>query len=330
MKLVVVIVCYRVAQLTIDCLHSVAAEIRSVPGARVVVCENGTGDDSAERIQRAIDHNGWGDWCQLTALPMNLGFTGGNNAVIRPVLAAAPAPDYILLLNPDTIVRAGAFKSLVDFMDANPQVGIAGSRLEEPDGTPQRSAFRFQSPLGEFEASIKLGIVSRLLSRWIIAPPVVDYAFQTDWVSGASMMIRRPVLEAVGLLDEGLFTYFDDCDICLNARRAGWLTWYVPASRVVHLVGQTTGVTNRMKRIPSYLLDARRRYFVKNYGPFYAALADAGMIIGLCLWQLRVMLTGKDNKDPPHLLGDAVQHSVFVKGFGLPVVQNPALPSDRH
>src|SRR6185503_1584038 len=142
-------------------------------------------------------------WCTLKALDVNLGFTGGNNAILRPALESADKPQYSLLLNSDTIVRPNAFKALVDFMDQNPNVGIAGSRLEEPDGTPQRSAFRFQSPLGEFESNLRLGLVSRLLTRWVVAPPVVDEASETDWVSGASMLIRRQVLRDVGLLDEG-------------------------------------------------------------------------------------------------------------------------------
>ena len=258
MKLLVVIVNYRVTQLAIDCLHSVAKEIASVPGMHVAICENGSGDGSAELIQRAIDDNGWSSWCTLKALEINLGFTGGNNAVLRPVLASPDKPEYFLLLNSDTIARPNAFKALIDFMDSNPEVGIGGSRLEDPDGTPQRSAFRFQSPLGEFESSLKLGFVSRLLSRWVVAPPVVDHAFETDWVSGASMIIRRETMEATGLLDEGFFTYFDDIDYCFNAKKRGWPSWYVPASRVVHLVGQSTGVNSKPKRLPPYLLDARQ------------------------------------------------------------------------
>jgi N-acetylglucosaminyl-diphospho-decaprenol L-rhamnosyltransferase len=326
-KLLVVIVNYRVAHLAIDCLHSVAAELGPVPDTHVAVCENGTGDDSAQRIQQAIDENGWANWCTLTALNINLGFTGGNNAILRPAVHSANPPQYFLLLNADTIVRPNAFKALVDFMDQNPKVGIGGSRLEDPDGTPQRSAFRFQSPLGEFEGNLKLGLVSRLFKRWIVAPPVVDQTFETDWVSGASMIIRREVLEDIGLLDEGYYTYFDDIDFCFNARKKGWPTWYVPTSRVVHLVGQSTGVTSRPKRFPPYLFEARRRYFLKNHGPLYAAMVDACMIIGLSLWRLRVLLTGKEDTTAPHLLGDSIQHSVFVKGFKLQDVQNPALAS---
>src|ERR1022692_1957701 len=94
MKLLVVIVNYRVAHLTIDCLRSVADEIGRVPGTHVVVCENGTGDDSAARIQKAIDDNGWGSWCTPTVIHPNLGFTGGNNAILRPAMQSADSPQY--------------------------------------------------------------------------------------------------------------------------------------------------------------------------------------------------------------------------------------------
>jgi GT2 family glycosyltransferase len=327
MKLLIVIVNFRVTDLTIDCLRSVAREIESVPGTRVAVCENGTGDDSAERIQKAISDNGWGPWCTLTAIWPNLGFTGGNNVILRPALQSADPLEYVLLLNADTIVRSNAFKALVDFMDEHPQVGIAGSRLEDSDGTPQRSAFRFHSPLGEFEGSLRLGVMTQLLEPWVTAPPVKEQSFKTDWVSGASMIIRREVLQHIGLVDEGYYTYFDDVDICFNARRAGWSTWYVPASRVVHLVGQTTGIGNR-KRQPSYLFEARRRYFLKNHGSLQAALADAALILGLALWRLRVLF-GKPDFTPPYLLRDSIRHSVFVTGFKLRDVPNPALAKCR-
>jgi hypothetical protein len=324
-KLLVVIVNYRVAHLAIDCLHSLTEEIGRAPETHVAICENGTGDDSAQRIQKAIDDNGWASWCTLTALDVNLGFTGGNNVILRPAMQSADPPRYFLLLNADTVVRPNAIKALVEFMDQNPKVGIAGSRLEDPDGTPQCSAFRFQSLLGTLEGNMRLGFVSRLLSRWSVAPPVVNHPSETDWVAGASMIIRREVFRDNGLLDEGYYTYFDDIDFCYNARKKGWPTWYVPASRVVHLVGQSTGINRKPKRLPPYLLEARRRYFLKNHGAVYTAMVDAAMILGLALWRLRILLTGMEDNTPPHQLGDSIQHSVFVKGFKLKDVQNPAL-----
>jgi GT2 family glycosyltransferase len=326
MKLLVVIVSYRVAHLTLDCLHSVAPEIITVPGTRVAVCENGTGDDSAVRIGRAIEDNGWSEWCELKAVHPNLGFTGGNNVILRPALKSLEPPEYLLLLNADTIVRPGALKALVDFMDEHAEVGIAGSRLEDPDGTPQRSAFRFISIISEFEGNLKLGLVSRLFSRHVPAPPVRNETYATDWVSGASMIVRAQVMREIGPLDESYYTYYDDIDFCFNARKAGWPTWYVPASRVMHLGGQTTGVSHTMqKRLPSYVFAARRRYFLKNHGRVYTAFADAAAIFGLALWRIRNLL-GKPDRTPPIFLRDTLRNSVFATGFKLTDVPNPALP----
>ena len=328
-KLLVVIVNYRVADLVVDCLHSVADEIKRIPGAHVAVCENGSGDNSAETIQGAIEDNGWGSWCSFVVSKTNLGFTGGNNLLIQPALESADPPDYVLLLNPDTIVRPDAFTALLDFMERNSAVGIAGSRLEDPDGTPQRSAFRFISPLGEFEGQIRLGPVTRLFSRWVVAPPVVDYACQTDWLAGASMIVRRAVFDRAGLLDEGYFTYFDDIDFCFTARKCGWSTWYVPSSRIIHLVGQSTGVNTTPRRLPAYLLEARRRYLLKHHTPFYAAMVDAAMIVGQTLAYLRFFLGRKPHNRPPHYFVDSIRHSVFQKGFKLTDVEPPKPLSSR-
>ena len=144
-----------------------------------------------------------------------MGFTGGTNVILRPALRSADPPQYVMLLNADTVVRPNSLRALVDFMDRHPKVGIAGSRLEDPDGTPQRSAFRFHSPLGEFESSVKLGLVSRLLKHWVIAPPAPEKACEAEWLSGASMIIRREVFRDIGLLDEGYYTYFRRCRFLL-------------------------------------------------------------------------------------------------------------------
>src|SRR6516165_10079082 len=122
MKLLIVIVSYRITDLTIDCLRSLSAEIGRVQGTRVAVCENGTGGDAADRLRCAIEENGWGSWVDLAVIYPNRGFTGGNNAVIRPALESDDPPEYILLLNADTIVLEHAFDSLVAFMDAHPKV----------------------------------------------------------------------------------------------------------------------------------------------------------------------------------------------------------------
>ena len=206
MKLLVVIVNFRVPDLVIDCLRSIEDELSRSPDTRVAISENGSGDNSSELIANAISENHWSTWCTLTTLRVNQGFTGGNNVLIAPALQSETPPQYVLLLNPDTIVRPNAFVALIDFMDRNPEVGIAGSRLEDPDGTPQRSAFRFMTPLGEFEGHARMRPITRLLNSFVVSRPVVDHPVETDWVAGASLMVRREVFEQIGLLDEGYFT----------------------------------------------------------------------------------------------------------------------------
>jgi GT2 family glycosyltransferase len=178
----------------------------------------------------------------------------------------------------------------------------------------------------EFDRGLRLGTVSRLLSRWAVVPPTPDRAEPAEWVSGASMILRRSMLDEIGLLDEGLYTYFDDIDLCLRARRAGWETWYVPESRVVHLEGASTGITaGRRKRLPPYLFQARRRFFLKNHGCVRTALVDAAFLAGLVVWRVRRRVQGKPDTDPEHILTDALRHSVFGAGFRISDVENPAM-----
>jgi N-acetylglucosaminyl-diphospho-decaprenol L-rhamnosyltransferase len=317
MELGIVIVNYRTTDLTIACLRSLAAELAAIPDARVIVVENGSADDSALRLSQAIGEERWQDWATLMPLAANRGYAAGNNAAIRELVKGKEAPRYVLLLNPDTVVRPGAIGELMRFMAQHPRVGIAGSRLEDPDGTPQRSAFRFPTVWSELDMGLRLGIVTRMLQRWMAAPPVRDEAHETDWVAGASMIVRRRVLDEIGLLDERYFMYFEEVDYCLQARRAGWSCWYVPQSRVVHLVGQASGVTDTRKppsRRPGYWFESRHWFFVKNRGMLQSILADLAFSVGFLLWRLRRPLQRKPDLDPPRLLWDVMRHSALIRG----------------
>ena len=310
-----VIVNYRTADLTEACLRALARDRCEEIGLFVTIVDNASGDGSAERLEALVRRESWQAWVQVLASVHNGGFAAGNNVVIRKVLAADDPPDYVLLLNPDTEPRVGAISSLVDFMESHPEAGLAGSRLEDPDGTPQRSAFRFHSILGELENAVRLGILTRLLSRWVVAPPVVNHAFQCDWVSGASVIFRQAVLRDIGTMDEEYFLYFEETDYCLAARRAGWRCYYVPESRVMHLVAASTGVSSRpcSPRRPTYWFESRRRYFRKNHGTLYAMACDVVWIAGFASWRLRRILQRRPDTDPEHLLKDFIRHSTLIK-----------------
>ncbi|MBL8792738.1 MAG: glycosyltransferase family 2 protein [Planctomycetia bacterium] len=311
----IVIVNFKTPGLVIDCLRSLVDEVRAVGDCQVIVVENGSPDDSAQRLADAIRTEHWDSWAKLLVLDKNLGFAGGNNAALRPLLAEPKPADYFLLLNPDTVVRPGAVTTLIEFLEHHPRAGIAGSRLEDPDGTPQRSAFRFPTVPSEFEHGIRLGPISRLLRSSIVAPPVTDATHRCDWLAGASMLVRKEVFDDIGLMDDDYFLYYEETDFMLRAKRAGWSTWYVPTSRVVHLVGQASGVTDTKKparRLPKYWFDSRKRYFTKNHGPVYALWADAAWLIGFTLWRVRRRLQRKPDLDPPHYLWDFVHYNFLA------------------
>jgi hypothetical protein len=314
-KVLIAIVNYCTARLTIDCLTSLQTEIGAHPGSEVVVADNASPDGSGEEIARAIRNNGWSAWARVLPLAKNGGFAFGNNAVILEGRRDPPA--YVWLLNSDTYVRPGALRALVDFLEANPAVGMAGSRLEDPDGTQQVSTFRFPSVLGEIAAAAPIGeIGQRLLSPFTIAKPPSLEPHACDWLSGASLMIRWRTLDEVGLMDEKYFLYYEETDLCLRAQKLGWTCWFVPESRVVHLIGASTGVTARLPgapgRRPKYWFDSRRRYFVKNYGMPYAALSDVALVASSGLRRLVETARGRQGNVPPHFESDLIRNSALV------------------
>ena len=197
-KVLVVIVNHRTPGLTVDCLRSLENEVHTTAGCHVeaVVTDNDSGDDSVPRLQAAVRDHGWSDWATVQPLERNGGFAWGNNAAIRPALASTCPPDLIWLLNPDTVVRPGALGTLVGFLSGHPEVGIAGCRLVNLKGTAEWSAFRFHSVWSELENGAQLGVLSRLLSRWVLSPPAPLAASQCDWASGASLLIRALGLRA--------------------------------------------------------------------------------------------------------------------------------------
>jgi GT2 family glycosyltransferase len=308
----VVIVNYRTAGLVVDCLRSLAVEVEREPGLRVIVVDNAGGDDSVVVIGDAIRQNGW-SWAEVRALDRNGGFSFGNNAAIRQLLAESSPPDYIWLLNPDTLVRPAAATALIDFLECHPDVGIAGGRLEFPNGEPQTAAFRFPSLMAELEDTIRIGPVSRVMQGFRVPIQPRDVNHPCDWVNGASMMVRREVFETVGLMDEGYFLYFEETDFCRRAKEAGWSIWHVPASRVIHLEGQSTGVTGAhlaARPRPKYWFDSRARYYRKHHPGAHAFLADLIWIVCFGSWRVQRRLRKMPDTDPPGLWRDFTRHAI--------------------
>jgi hypothetical protein len=320
----VIVVSYRSAQLTIDCLHSLQPE-RATPGVRlrVIVVDNASGD--IPELERAVQRHGWSDWVELIDAPRNGGFAYGNNLGSERAYSHG-APSYVYLLNPDAQARPGAIGELVRFLEAHPDAGIAGSSIENSDGSSWPFAFRFPSLLSEINDGLQFGLVTRLLRRWVVVREMGSVAQAVDWVSGASLMIRAAVFDAIGGLDENFFLYFEETDFCRRARAAGFSTWYVPQSRVMHGRGQITQVASEaagpLRRLPAYWFESRRRYFALAFGTSHAMAIDAVALAAYSLGWLKRLALLRRRTAVPHMVRDLARHSLLWPA-------NRALPPPR-
>ena len=327
LDIAVVIVTYKTAQLTIDGLRSVEQE-RSTPGLRirVVVVDNASGD--LPTIAQAVDVNEWASWVSLVAAPRNGGFAYGNNLGIQHAHAYA-APDYVYLLNPDAQVRPGAIGTLVRFLESHGDVGIAGSSFEDLDGSDWPIAFRFPGILSELDDGLTFGPVARLLRRWAVAQRMSKTAQPVDWICGASMLIRPEVFAAIGGMDENYFLYFEETDFCYRAKQAGFATWYVPESRVMHIRGQSTAVTDLTKgprRKPGYWWESRRRYYAVTVGIGHAIVIDLVTALARSVGLVKLMLLGRGHTAAPYFVRDLARQTVLrPRNRVFPPVSTPRL-----
>jgi N-acetylglucosaminyl-diphospho-decaprenol L-rhamnosyltransferase len=264
----VAIVSFRCEGLLRDCL----ASLREHPGARspnVHVVDNASGDGTAEMVRREFGE------VELTVLGRNAGFSAANNIAIR----AGSAP-LVLVLNPDTRVTAGALDRLCDVIDARPEVGIAGPRLERPDGSFDHAARRsFPTPLsalGHFT-----GIGRRRTSGALAAyrAPEVESG-PVDAVNGACMLIRRSAIDAAGDFDEAYWMYMEDLDLCYRFAAAGWVTWYEPRAVVVHVKAGTSGPI-RTPRLDYSFHWGMYRFYRDHYAPQRNPLVNGAIYAGI-------------------------------------------------
>ena len=300
MKLLVVIVNFRTAALTLEALACLLPDMEGLD-ASVTVVDNDSGDGSYETLCREVAARGHGDRVTVVASGRNGGFGFGNNVAIRRALAQPQPPDCVFLHNPDARVRPGTLRTMLEFLDAHPEVGVAGTRIHDPGAGRHASAFRFPSVLSEIEGGLRFGPVSKLLRKHSVWADAPDHTAEVDWVSGASVFFRREVFETVGLFDENFFLYFEETDLCRRAHEAGWRIWYVHEAVVEHEEGAATGITNKNKRVPQFWLDSRRYYFLKAKGRTGLLLADVAWVTSRSLWRMRRAIQRLPDPDPPQL-----------------------------
>jgi hypothetical protein len=304
-KLLIIILNYRTAGLTVDCLRSLADKQQEIPGGfRVVVVENGSGDQSAAVIRHAIQATGWRDWATLMVLPENRGFAGGNNAALALLEAQYREAPYVLLLNSDTIVRPGALRYCYELMEREPTIGVMSCLLLNADGSLQNVTRDFPTPLKQAICSFGLPWTWPARFRWADVYDVPDDLLRqkrdVDWIGGAFMFIRAAALEAIGgRMDESFFFYGEDIEFCFRFHRRGWRVHYDPAVAITHIGGSSsdpTRVAEKLKNV--YTWQARYRVQRKCYGRAAAWMVRACDIVALALRKARMVLTGRRRSDP--------------------------------
>jgi GT2 family glycosyltransferase len=319
-RILVVLLNYRTAEMTARAADCAVAAMAELP-AEMVIVDNDSGDGSFEALEAHVAARGWSG-VRVLQSGWNGGFGAGNNVGLRAGLSCGAMPEYCYLLNSDAFVAPDAIGALYRFLEAHPAAGLAGSHIHGENGDPHVTAFRFPSWLSELESAARTGPVSRLLAaRRVPIEPLPEAPAEVDWLAGASLMIRRSVLETIGLFDERFFLYFEETDLCRRARAAGWPCWYVPESRVAHVGGASTG-TRSWRRVPGYWLDSRFYYFARHHGRPYAALATAAHLLGGWIWRARRLVQpGLPRIDPDSFLRDLLRHDLraLAPPRGIPV-----------
>jgi GT2 family glycosyltransferase len=187
---------------TLACLRALAAGER--PPDRVIVVDNGSADGSVEAVRADFPA------VEVLALARNVHFAAGANAGMRRALAWGA--DAVWVLNNDTIPALGTLGEMLRAFDASPEVGIAGARLVHP-GSPPRVV-----------VGARCDFRTGAIIEPILSPDHEGDWLDVDYVWGCAMLIRADVLRAIGHFDESLVAYFEDTDLCLRARAAGWRT----------------------------------------------------------------------------------------------------------
>jgi GT2 family glycosyltransferase len=247
-----------------DCLESIKKTTRSP--FEIIIVDNGSRDGTSELIQE--DYSS----VRLLANTRNLGYSLPMNQAIKVANG-----EHLLLLNPDTKLLPGTIDTLSAFLEDHPEVGICGPKVLNTDKTLQKPCRRGESRpwavISYFSGLTKLFPDSPIFSEYLMSYRDEDSTHPVAGVSGSCMMVRREVIDSIGLLDEQFFAYQEDADFCRRARYAGWLVYYVPDSKIIHYGSQGGSHVDPVQSISawhkSYYL-----YYKKNLAADYPGILN--------------------------------------------------------
>ena len=262
MRIGIILVSYNTRDLLYNCLKSVFEQTALPENTfRVVVVDNGSTDQSLEMVQR--------DFPQVIAVDAgeNLGFGRANNLGMERLEAQYGRTEYLLFLNPDTLLLNNAPGILADFLDRHPTAGAVGGNLYGADGTTPNQSF---SPVHGLGWELMKFMPNSIKNWYWPRGTWFNYGTtprQVGYISGADLMIRRSALGESPAFDPDFFMYYEDMELCVRIRRAGYGVWSEPQARIIHLEGQACQVSRtKFER----LQQTKYLYYNKVHGPGYA------------------------------------------------------------
>ena len=265
-RLSIIFVNYNVKHFLEQALHSVRKAIRDL-SAEIFVVDNNSVDGSDEMIRQKFPE------VNLIVNKENKGFAAANNQAIR-----ASSSEYVLLLNPDTVVEEDTFQKVVQFMDEHPEAGGLGVKMIDGKGNFLPESKRgFPSPSVAFFKIFGLTWLfpkSRIFGKYHLGYLDANKVHEVDVLSGAFMLIRKKVLDEVGLLDEDYFMYGEDIDLSYRIIKAGYRNYYYPETRIIHYKGESTkkGGLNYVRLFYNAMIIFARKHLSKGQADLFSAL----------------------------------------------------------
>ena len=254
----IIIVNYKTKDKVIDCIKSIKDSNLANINYEITIVDNNSGDDIIVDVQKKYKD------INFIQSNVNLGMGGGNNLGIEQAEG-----NYILILNPDTLVKKDSIKKMYEFLESHEDVGVVGPKLVYPDGQMQYSCFREWKFLTPFYRRTFLGKINKKhVDNFLMKD--FDHKSKKDvnWLMGSCLLIRGETLKDVGVFDERFFMYFEDTDLCRRIIKSGKKVIYFPESVVVHDHGRASAekpwylapLTSKLSRIH---ISSWVKYYIK-------------------------------------------------------------------
>jgi len=280
----IIIVNYNVEHHLRECLQSIYRNTKGI-SLEIIIVDNNSTDGSVDMVKSEFPEVKLIENCQ------NLGFAKGANQGLRENKGR-----YILLLNPDTIVLPNALDKMVEFMDENPRTGALGCKLLYPDGSLQPSCRSFPTLITAFFENTgleKFFPKNKLVAKYKMGYWDYNDLREVDQPMGSALMIRREVIEQVGLLDERFYMFFEEVDLCFRVKKRGWKIYFTPSVQIIHYGGQSARPTMPKMMIQGY--KSKHKFFRKHYGILSEWIVKQMDIWGLILKTLYRTVTVSTN-----------------------------------